>query len=81
MFKIQIASDYSKFVKDLEEANIILDSAGRVGVNEMTRLGMKEGEMEQIAEFINDIKEGRNSSIVRKEVVKFRLQYQDVRFC
>lgn len=81
MFKIQIASGYSKFIENLEKANIILDSAGRVGVNEMTRLGMKEGEMEQIAEFINDIKEGRNSSIVRKEVVKFRLQYQDVHFC
>ncbi len=81
MFKIQISSKYLEFTKQLERVNIILDNSGRVGVNEMTRLGMKEREMEKIAELINDIKKGYNLNIVKKEVIKFRLQYQDVHFC
>jgi len=43
-----------------EKANIILDNAGKVGIKGMTRVGMKEREMETIASFINDIKNGIN---------------------
>ena len=81
MFKIQVSNDYCQFTKNLEEVNIILDNSGRVGVNEMTRLGMKEKDMGKIAIFINDIKKGHNPNIVRNEVMKFRSKYQDVHYC
>ena len=81
MFKIQVSKKYSQFTENLEKANIILDNSGRIGVNEMTRLGMKEKEMGKIAEFVYDIKRGISPEIVSEAVIKFRLQYQNVQFC
>lgn len=44
-----------KFVKMLEDANIIVDSMLRLGTCEVTRRGMKEEEMGHIAEMISSI--------------------------
>ena len=50
----------------------------RIGVQEMTRVGMKEDEMDRIAVFIEEcIKQGQE---VREEVNRFRKDYTDVRF-
>lgn len=44
-----------RFVKMLEDANIIVDSMLRLGTCEVTRRGMKEAEMKIIAEMISSI--------------------------
>ena len=49
--KIQDISFHKKLAPLLEKCNIIVDNAGRLGVNEMTRYGMKEREMHEIALF------------------------------
>lgn len=77
----------------LEDNNIILNSnllpteeqrdcknpSGiRMGVQEMTRFGMKEKEMRDIAKLISECLNGKN---VREEVIEFRKGFQDVRYC
>lgn len=81
--------------KKLEEASIILnkniipgDSANpskpsglRIGVQEMTRYGMKEGEMEKIAGFISQaIIEKKEIAEIGKEVQEFREKFQNVQY-
>ncbi|NPA86485.1 MAG: aminotransferase class I/II-fold pyridoxal phosphate-dependent enzyme [Candidatus Diapherotrites archaeon] len=75
----------------LERANIILnknmlpwddnpkDPSGiRIGVQEMTRLGMGKGEMEYIAELMD--RALKKPEEVKREVIAFRSEYQCVRF-
>ncbi len=45
----------ARFVKMLEDVNIIVDDMLRLGTCEVTRRGMKEGEMRHIAEMISSI--------------------------
>jgi glycine hydroxymethyltransferase len=50
----------------------------RIGVQEMTRVGMKEDEMDRIASFITEcIRKGQE---VREEVNRFRKDYEEVCF-
>ena len=50
----------------------------RIGVREMTRFGMREGEMDRIAELIKEpIVEKRS---VKDAVNRFRSQYQEVTY-
>jgi len=54
----------------------------RLGTSEVTRLGMKESEMAEIAEFMKRVvidKEDVNK--VKKDVVEFRKDFQKVHFC
>ncbi len=82
-----------RVAKILEENNIIvnknllpLERNGdpknpkgiRIGVQEMTRFGMKEDEMEHIADLMKDALEGMN---VRDEVIRFRRKYQKLCYC
>lgn len=54
----------------------------RLGTIEVTRLGMKEAEMEQIAVFIARILvEGEAPEQVLEDVVAFREPYQKVYYC
>ena len=54
----------------------------RIGTTEVTRLGMREPEMERIAAFVAAVLvEGRDSAAVRPDVVDFRSAYQTVGFC
>ena len=56
-------------------------SGVRIGVPETTRLGMKESEMKEIANFIKRvIVEKQDPSIVRKDVADFRKQFQKVHY-
>ena len=80
----------------LEEANIIVNknllphdppeavknpSGLRLGVQEMTRFGMKEDEMEAIAEFMERVLiKGEDPSRVREEVRQFRSNYVKVHY-
>ena len=75
------------FAQQLEENNIIvnaqaglrgpfLTAAGiRLGVQEMTRRGMKEHEMGEIANYIRDVRKGVNG--VQDEVTRFVGQFPD----
>jgi len=77
----------------LEENNIIINSnmlpfeeqkyckdprGARIGVQEMTRFGMKESEMGYIATLISKCLHGKN---VREEVIEFRKDFQDIKYC
>jgi glycine hydroxymethyltransferase len=54
----------------------------RIGTTEVTRLGMRQREMEQIADFIAAVLvEGRPPEEVRREVVDFRAPFQTVGYC
>lgn len=79
----------------LEQANIILNKniipgdgvspknprGIRIGVQEMTRFGMKEDEMKQIAHFIKRvILDKENPEVVGKDVAAFRAGFQKVKF-
>ncbi len=87
----------TKVAAALEEAHIIVnknmlpwdrpedvkDPSGiRIGVQEVTRWGMREGEMEEIAEFIKQvIVDKRDPSEVRRKVVEFRKEFLEVQYC
>ena len=54
----------------------------RIGTIEVTRLGMKENEMEAIADFIGRVLvEGEDTGLVKGDVVDFRAPYQKVYYC
>jgi glycine hydroxymethyltransferase len=53
----------------------------RIGTQEVTRLGMKEGEMEEIAEFIKQvIIDGREPREIAVKVKEFRREFQHVHY-
>lgn len=79
----------------LEKANIILNKniipgegqsvknprGIRIGVQEMTRFGMRESEMKQIAKFIKEIVlDKKNPEDVKKNVIAFRKEFQTVKY-
>ena len=54
----------------------------RLGVSEITRIGMKESEMKEIASFIkNVIIERKNAKKLASNVKTFRKKYQKVQYC
>ena len=82
--------------KKLEEASIILNKniipgdtdnptkprGLRIGVQEMTRFGMKEEEMKQIARFISEVViKNEETEKVRKDVEEFRGRFQKTAYC
>lgn len=82
--------------KKLEDANIILNKniipedkidpqnpkGLRIGVQEMTRFGMKEKEMKIIAEFMKEIIiGGEDVKEVGEKVVRFRKKFQKMKYC
>jgi len=86
----------AKIAVMLEEANIILNknllpwdkpediknpSGLRIGVQEVTRWGMKEDDMKQIAEFIKMVViDKRDPSEVREKVIEFRKNFLEVHY-
>lgn len=82
--------------KRLEEANIILNKniipkdtdnptkpkGLRIGVQEMTRFGMKEEEMSKIAHFISEVvMQNKDPQEIKKEVETFREGFQKTAYC
>jgi glycine hydroxymethyltransferase len=53
----------------------------RLGTSEMTRLGMKESEMDAVAEFLNRVvMKGEDVNKIAAEVTEFRKDYQKVHY-
>jgi len=62
----------------LEKSNLIIDSGGRLGTNEITRLGLKEKHLPELADLFMEAAEGKN---VKKKVRALRDQFDmDFRF-
>jgi len=54
----------------------------RIGVQELTRLGMREKEMKMVAEFIERVLLlGEKPSILKEEVTEMKKKYQNVFYC
>lgn len=86
----------AKIATLLEETNIILNknllpwdkpediknpSGLRIGVQEVTRWGMKEDDMKQIAEFMRMVVfDKRDPADVRAKVIEFRKRFSEVRY-
>jgi glycine hydroxymethyltransferase len=71
-----------RMAQRLEKANIIVDVGVRIGTSEETRRGMKEREMEQIAELISRIwVTDEDPKKVRREVLKLRKEFTDTKYC
>jgi len=68
---------------DIKEGRHFMHPGGiRMGVSEVTRLGMKEAEMEEIAEFIKLVVIDKESlEKVREDIAEFRKDYQKVHYC
>jgi len=82
--------------KLLEEVNIILNknvlpgqkvdpihpTGIRIGVQEMTRFGMKEREMEEIAKFMKKtLIDKEDPKKIKREVINFRKNFQKIHYC
>ncbi|NLN71545.1 MAG: serine hydroxymethyltransferase, partial [Thermoplasmatales archaeon] len=78
----------------LEDANIISNknmlpwdesavrpSGLRLGSQEMTRLGMKESDMKEVASFIARVCKGEDSKKVKEDVRDFRKNFKSVKYC
>ena len=60
--------DAKMVCNSLEKSKIFIDISGRIGVAEVTHMGMKEKEMEKIAQLIGAIMHGKENSEIVKEV-------------
>ncbi|MAJ43840.1 MAG: hypothetical protein CMF96_03720 [Candidatus Marinimicrobia bacterium] len=75
MFKIEVNNNYLRLIKKLEDINIMVDTAGRIGVAEMTRFGMKEDEMKSIAMFIVQSEGSVDMESLKKRVITFKKKF------
>ncbi len=68
---------------DIKEGRHFMHPGGiRLGTSEVTRLGMKEPEMAEIAGFIERVIIGKEDvSRVKEDVAEFRKNYQKVHYC
>jgi glycine hydroxymethyltransferase len=68
---------------DIKEGRHFMHPGGiRMGVSEITRLGMKESEMKEIAEFVKRVViEKEPVEKVATDVTEFRKDYQKVHYC
>jgi glycine hydroxymethyltransferase len=68
---------------DIKEGRHFMHPGGiRMGVSEVTRLGMKEPEMSVIADFVKQVIIGKEPlEKVRADVTEFRKDYQKVHYC
>ena len=68
---------------DIKEGRHFMHPGGiRLGTSEITRLGMKESEMEEIAEFIKRVVINKEPpEKVKQDVIEFRKEYQKVHYC
>jgi glycine hydroxymethyltransferase len=84
----QIIMDFGDYergrevAEKLQKANIIVDCVIRLGTCEVTRRGMKEGEMAKIAELIKrTVLDKENPETVKREVVKLCSEFQNIEYC
>lgn len=75
-----IGVDYAAFAERLEQANIIVDTAGRLGVQELTRWGMKENEIAEVAELICRLLRGESPESVRRDVTELKQEFNSLKY-
>ena len=68
---------------DIREGRHYMNPGGlRLGTSEVTRLGMTPSEMEDIAEFFKRlIIDQHNPAKVKEEVIEFRKDFQEIKYC
>ncbi|HML04022.1 MAG TPA: serine hydroxymethyltransferase [Candidatus Bathyarchaeia archaeon] len=68
---------------DIKEGRHFMHPGGiRLGTSEITRLGMKESEMPEIAEFVKRVViDKENVEKVKQDVAEFRKNFQRVHYC
>ncbi len=80
--KVNVIINRNLLPWDIKEGRHFMQPGGiRLGTSEVTRLGMKEGEMEEIAEFIKRLiinKEGLEE--LRRDVADFRKNYTKMHY-
>ncbi len=84
----QVLLDYGGYkqgrllAERLEKANLIADCGVRLGTCEVTRRGMRESEMAEIAELIKRVSiEKEDSDKVRQDVERLVKEFQDIEYC
>jgi len=84
----QVFLDYGGYrqgrliAQKLEEANIITDCGVRLGVCEMTRRGMREEEMQKIAELMKRVViDDEEPRLIKIDVVRLVEEFQEIKFC
>ena len=76
------AKEGINMAQKLEKANIIVDIGVRIGTSEETRRGMKEKEMEQIAELISRVCiDNEDPKKVSRDVAKLRREFEGIEYC
>ena len=76
--KARYGLDMNEMSIRLEKGNLITDSVGRLGTSEITRLGVKEKDLPELADIFVDAAEGKR---VTKRVREFRDRFtMDYRF-
>jgi glycine hydroxymethyltransferase len=81
MFKLELFNEFQGLINQLEQSQIMLDSAGRIGTAEMTRYGMKEDEMKIIANLIIKVWKGTDAKNIKNTVIELRKSFKNVHFC
>jgi len=68
---------------DIKEGRHFMHPGGiRLGTSEVTRLGMREEDMDDIAEFIERVMVDREDpSRVKRDVAEFRRGFQKIHYC
>jgi glycine hydroxymethyltransferase len=84
----QVLLDYGGFeqgrviAEKLQDANIIVDCGVRIGTCEVTRRGMKEKEMLEIAELIKrTVMDNEPPENVKKDVARLCADFQKIEYC
>lgn len=80
-FQVKYNKPWIDIVNRLEKSNVILDRAGRIGTCEVTRMGMKDKDMEKISELILKGVRGEETEKIKKEAVKLKSQFTKVHYC
>lgn len=80
-FQVNAGKPWVEIVNRLEDANVIIDRAGRIGTSEVTRMGMKERDMEKICELILKAIKGEEKEKIKKEAVELRSNFKKVHYC
>jgi glycine hydroxymethyltransferase len=73
--------DSAKVPDKLEQANVIVDRGIRLGTSEMTRRGMREGDMNDVAEIIAKVIRSQETvSTARRKATALARKFRQVRY-
>ena len=61
-----------KLCHSLEKVGVFMDVAARIGVAELTHVGIKNSDMDFIAEVISEVYQGNSSADLRSRIIEFR---------